>query len=173
MMWSIMTNKIQLSKKTKTILIIEGIFIIGVIIYLASMKPTAIAPVSGHVISENDFSFQFENARRIIIAKSQDFENSVEFNKDFAIRLPPGTYYWKAKSWFRESETMNFTIANKVSLRLDEINGELAVYNTGTMDVKIRILDGEELFENKSIMRGHYTKINNTEGEIIIEGEQE
>ncbi|MBS3074194.1 hypothetical protein J4447_01930 [Candidatus Pacearchaeota archaeon] len=167
---------IKISKKAKTILALELFFVIGVFIFILSMKPTAIAPVSGHVISDGDFSFDFENARSIVVSSDAEFKSRMEFSKDFAVKLPPGTYYWKAKSWFRESEARNFTIASRIALRLDEINGTLVIYNTGNKDVRIRILDGEEVFGNGTLVEGHYVKEdlggNNITGEIIVEGEQ-
>ena len=169
-----------MSGKTKAILLFEGIFVIGVLAFLFAMRPTAISPLSGHVISDGDFNFQFENARKIILSKNPEFDNAIEFENDFAIRLSPGTYYWKARNWMRESDVMNFTIANKLSLRLEEVNGTMNIYNLGNMDVKIRVLDGEELFGESNetiILPKHISKINSSEfnssnGEIIIEGEE-
>ncbi|MEK6918589.1 MAG: hypothetical protein AABW73_00980 [Nanoarchaeota archaeon] len=166
------TNNLKVTRKTKTILILEGIFIIGVLAYLLASKPVAIAPISGNVINEGDFNFKFENAKKVIISRDKEFESKIEFKKEFAINLPPGTYYWKVKGWIRESQIMNFTIANKVSLRIDEQNNTLSVYNVGTKDIKIKVLDGEKIFlENKTLLSGHYIK-ENISGKIIIEGEQ-
>jgi len=164
--------------KTKTILALEIIFVIGVFAYFFTLQPTAIAPISGHVIGldagSGEFNFRFENARKVIIAKNPEFDNAVEFDRTFAIDLPPGTYYWKVRGWIRESTTSNFTLAQKIALRLDEINGELMIYNTGTQNVKIRVLDGEEIFgEGEVLLKNQGTKIENPQAEIIIEGEAE
>ncbi len=168
-----------MKNSTKAILMIEAVFVIGVLAYLLSVKPIIVAPVSGHVISEGDFDFEFENARSVIISRNSEFKNKIEFDKDFAIKLSPGTYFWKARGWLRESEARNFTIASRLSLRLDELNGTLVIYNTGNLDVNIRILDGEEIFglDNKTILANHYIEEdmsgkNLTGAEIIVEGEQ-
>lgn len=165
-----------MKKTTKIILIAELVVVIGIITFILNIKPIAVAPVSGHVISEGDFSFQFENARKVIISKDKEFKDFIEFSKDFAIKLPPGTYYWKAKNFIQESEVMNFTILGRVSLKLDEINGTLVVYNLGNLDVKIKVLDGENMFANNTITPQHYIKQNLmgnlTDAQIIIEGEE-
>ena len=111
---------IKMKTKTKAILAFEALLVIGILSYLVLSKPVAIAPLSGNVIMENNFDFKFENAKKVIISRDKNFDNKIEFNKDFAINLPPGTYYWKLKGWVRETEVMNFTLQSRLSLRLEE-----------------------------------------------------
>jgi hypothetical protein len=164
-------KKEKMKKTTKMILAIELVFVIGVMIYLAASKPQTIAPVSGYVINDNNFDFKFENAKKIIISTDQEFKNKIEFSSDSAIKLPPGTYYWKARGWIRESETENFTLASLVSLRLDEEGRTLAIYNQGNREIKITVIDGKELF-NKTIEEESYATHEAENEEIIIEGEE-
>jgi len=159
--------------QTKIILILELIFVVGVIGYFLSIKPIAVAPSSGLVIQNDNFSFEFKNTKKLVLSKTFDFENKIEFKKDFSVDLPPGTYYWKLKSWFRESEVRNFTIYSRVSIKLDEVDGNLMIYNTGNVGVNLTILEDEPTIkeENREVEPGYSTKIENKEN-VAIEGEE-
>ena len=158
---------------TKIMMGIEMMIIIIAIIIVVGQKPTAITPISGHVIQgTEEFKFEFENADTLVLARNKEFSNAIEFDKDFAIKLQPGIYWWKVKNVLQESETRNFTLTNKVALRLEEENGTLMVYNVGNVEVGIRVLEGEEIFNKKNItlIPEEGTRINTTKENLIVEG---
>src|SRR3989339_409678 len=115
-----------MKNKTKNILIFEGIFIIGILIYLFfSTAPKQVYPLSGMTISDPDFKFEIENAKKVILSENTE------------ITLPPGVYYWKVQDDLRESEIKNFTIESNVALNLREKNENYELENKGNVDLNV------------------------------------
>lgn len=131
--------------KTQIILMIIGILLVGTLVYLIlDSKPSQIYPLSGMIIYDKEFAFEFENAEQVILSTSYNFSNIIELNKGEKIDLPPGTYYWKVRSILGESKTRNFTITSKVSINLGKNNNSLIVSNTGNVELNItKKKDGE------------------------------
>ena len=102
----------------KKILIAEAIFIAGALAYvLFNSAPKISGPVSGYVV-EGDFGFEV-NGGSILLSSSPEFENFVKLKEGEEIELfQPGTYYWKAKRLFFESEVRNFSVNEKTILKL-------------------------------------------------------
>lgn len=129
----------------KIIIAIELVFVVLAVIYILSISPKQISPLDGMVITETDFDFEFENADTLIISRDENFSKAMIFNERFSVRLPPGTYYWKVKNRFRESEIRNFTIQGNVALNLEKRNAEddeeneiiYRVENVGNVDVNL------------------------------------
>ncbi len=133
-------NKINLEKK---IVIVESIFVIGVLIYLFfSTSPSAISPISGQVVSDPDFIFEIENADKVIISKDVSFSNPIILEEGQEIILPPGIYYWKVKGFLRESEINTFTIESNVGLNLREGEKNNLLENAGNVDTQTKSSSG-------------------------------
>lgn len=75
------------------------------------------------MVHDLDFHFQVEDADKILISSSQDFAYPVTLRKNEQVNLNPGTYYWKAVSFFGESETRNFTITENLVLKINDRSG--------------------------------------------------
>ena len=116
----------------------EVIFIVGVLVYLFfSTAPNQLYPLSGMTVIEPNFVFEIENGESIEISVDENFTNPIFLNEGSDITLPPGTYYWKVKSDFRESEIKNFTIQGHVSLDIKEREKNYELYNSGNVDLNV------------------------------------
>lgn len=117
---------------------IELIFVLGALTYLFfSTTPKQIYPTAGMVITENNFNFEAENSNEIAISTTATFENEVILQNTKGITLPPGVYFWKTKSRFRESEVRNFTIQGNAALNLDDKNNSYNLENAGNVDLNV------------------------------------
>jgi len=124
--------------KTKTILIIEGVFLVLALSYLFfSTAPRQIYPLQGMSVSEQDFSFEIENSGEIMLSKDETFENYVLLKEGEEITLPPGIYFWKVRNGFRESEIKNFTIESRAGLNIKERGGKYEIENSGNVDLNV------------------------------------
>lgn len=131
--------------KTKFIIGLAIIFLVGTLIYLVyTTKPKQILPLSGMIITE-EFAFEFENADQLTISVNKDFSQQIILKKGSKIELPPGTYYWKAKGFFGESEIRNFTILSRVALNLEERNESLILSNVGNVDLNVTKMSEENI----------------------------
>ncbi|HDK42269.1 MAG TPA: hypothetical protein ENG87_02735, partial [Candidatus Pacearchaeota archaeon] len=123
---------------TKKILIAEAVFVFGIMIYVfIALSPNQIYPLHGMTISEPDFVFEIENGEQVILSFDKDFTDPIILEEDSDIILPPGTYYWKVKSRFRESEVMNFTIQSHVGLEVKERGENYEIKNSGNVDLNV------------------------------------
>lgn len=124
--------------KTKLVLIFELVFVVGVFVYLFfSTAPNQLYPLSGMTISEPDFIFEIENGETIEISSDEDFTNPFVLGVGSDITLVPGTYYWKVKSNFRESDVKDFTIQGHVSLDIKEREENYELQNSGNVDLNV------------------------------------
>lgn len=130
-----MKKKISLEKK---IVIAEIIFIAGVLIYLFfSTAPNQIYPLHGMTIIEPDFVFEIENGEEVLISIDENFTSPITLKEGSEIILPPGIYYWKVKSRFRESEVKSFIIKAHVGLNLKERRENYELQNAGNVDLNV------------------------------------
>ena len=124
--------------KARKILIAEGIFVVGVLIYLFfSTAPSQIYPLHGMTIIEPGFIFEIENGEEVVISIDENFTAPIVLREDSDITLAPGTYYWKVKSEFRESEVKSFTIKGHVGLNLKEREENYELQNSGNIDLNV------------------------------------
>jgi len=124
--------------KTQKIVIAEGIFIVGVLVYLFfSTVPTQVFPLHGMTIIEPNFVFEIENGEQVIISVDEQFTNLIILEEDSDVILPPGLYYWKVKGGFRESEVRNFIIQTHVALNLKEKGENYELQNKGNVDLNV------------------------------------
>lgn len=132
--------------KTKTILIIEGIFLIGILTFLIFYtSPKQIYPLHGMTISNEDFLFEIENSEEVIVSANVNFTNFITLKKGEEITLPPGTYFWKLKGLILDSEVRNFTIQSEAALSLRE-KGELyKIENSGNVDLNLTKKQGDKI----------------------------
>ena len=128
----------------KIFIVLELLFVIGVFTYFLINSPQAIAP-TGDIITDN-FTFEFKNARELLISTNPEFTNPIILKKDFKINLPPGTYYWKVRGLIRESEVRNFTIKTRAEFILNESKTRYKLTNLGNV-----ILNITEKSHNKTI----------------------
>ncbi len=129
------------NKKTsleKKIIIAEGIFVFGILIFLFfSTAPAQIYPLSGMTIIEPDFVFEIENSEVVVISIDENFTTPIILKEGDDVTLPPGVYYWKVRSKFRESEVKSFTIESHVGLNLKEREENYELQNSGNVELNV------------------------------------
>jgi len=139
------TKKMSLRKK---IIIAEAIFVIGALIYLFfSTTPSQIYPLHGMTIIDPDFVFEIENGGEILISIDENFTDPLIFDEGSEFTLPPGTYFWKVKGGFKESEVRNFTIQGHVVLNIKEENQTYVIKNEGNVDLNVTKKTGSFISE--------------------------
>jgi len=127
-----------MKNKTKKIIVVEAIFLVGVFVYLFfATAPSQIYPLSGMAIIESDFVFEIENGEEVLISFDEDFTEPIVLNESSDITFPPGIYFWKVVRGFRESEVKNFTIQGHVSLDIIERKENYELYNSGNVDLNV------------------------------------
>ena len=131
-------QKNRLSKWEKRIILVQAVFVFGVFVYLLfSTNPSGIYPLQGMVISEPDFVFEIENGEQVVLSRDIEFSNPIFLDKGSEQYLPPGIYYWKVKSKFRESEVKNFTVEGRVGLDIREREDNYILSNSGNVDLNV------------------------------------
>ena len=142
-------NKMKkLNKIEKRILIVETIFMFGILIYLFfSTIPTQIYPFSGMTIIDPNFVFEIANGEQVILSNDLSFSNPIILNEGDDVILDPGIYYWKVKGLFRESEVKSFVIQGHVGLNLKDRLENYALENSGNVDLEIQKENQKEKLE--------------------------
>jgi len=141
-------EKSKLSKWEKRAIIAQAVFVFGVFVFLFfSTTPNQIYPLQGMVVSEPDFVFEIENGEQVILAVDEGFTNLIVLEEGSDITLPPGTYYWKVKSKFRESEVQSFIIEGQVGLDIREREENYEIENSGNVDLNVN-KEREEVIGN-------------------------
>lgn len=116
----------------------EIFFLFFAALYLYfSFQPKLISPSSGLVIDDFDFNFEIEHAETLMLSKSASFKDSFFIKKGEEVVLAPGTYYWKAVSFWGESEARDFTITTSLVLSLRDQGDVYAVMNQGNVDASV------------------------------------
>ena len=163
-------NKLnQMSNMEKKIVLAEVIFILGVFVYLfIATTPRAIAPISGMSILEPDFVFEIENGERVLISYNENFTNLIELEEGDEITLPPGTYYWKVKSDFRESVIQKLVIEGNVGLDIERGDESYTLRNTGNVGMNVGSKE-----KNFSFSLATREAIEMVEDDVKYEGRQE
>ena len=131
-------NHEKIKQIEKKVLIAEVFLVAGIFIYLFfSTAPNQVYPLSGMTILEPDFVFEIENGEQVLISIDEEFTNPVVLGEGSDITLPPGLYFWKVKSKFRESEIKNFTIQGHVGLDIKTREENYELQNTGNVDLNV------------------------------------
>lgn len=124
---------------TRKVLIAEAVLVLGIFVYLyVSFAPTGYAPLSGQSILEPNFVFEIGNGEIIILSSSPDFSNPITLTEGSEVDLPVGTYYWKVKNWFRESDVKTFTLESNVGIDVIKGINTDRVQNSGTVPVDVK-----------------------------------
>lgn len=133
-----MKEKTKLTKLERRIILLEGIFVIGVFVYMFfSTAPSQVYPIHGMTISEADFNIEIQNGEQVLISTTEDFANPIVLGEGAEITLEPGTYCWKVRSKFRESEVKNFTIEGIVGLDILERPENYELQNSGNVNLDV------------------------------------
>jgi len=130
-------NKMKkLNKIEKRILIVEAIFMFGILIYLFfSTIPTQIYPFSGMTIIDPNFVFEIANGEQVILSNDLSFSNPIILTEG------------DNKGLFRESEVKSFVIQGHVGLNLRDRLENYALENSGNVDLEIQKENTEEKLE--------------------------
>jgi len=136
----------MIKMKTKTILMLEGILLIGLLAFLFfNTLPKQIFPLHGMTISNQDFLFEIENSEEVVLSTDINFTNYITLKKGDEITLPPETYFWKVRGLLKDSEVRNFTIESEVALVLRD-KGELyEIENSGNVDLNLTKKQGDKI----------------------------
>jgi len=130
--------------KTKTIIVVQLIFIIGVVAFIYGFAPRLYYPTGNIVLEDGNVDFSFKNAQIILIDDNQKFVSPLEINLENSganATLEPGTYYWKAVG-ILESSVKELTVESRVGL---EINQEkLTLRNIGNVPLNLTLENGSE-----------------------------
>lgn len=159
-----MTNLTKIERK---ILLMEGIFVVGALMYLFfASAPQGTGMTIGNVV-DGPIEFRIENGDSILISRDAEFTNPIELQEGDEIFLVPGDYYWKVRGLMRESEVYTFSVKDKVGLNLREGEDNNLLENSGnvpievnkkgiTSDIPIEIEAGssEEVKKDDSIYEG-------------------
>jgi hypothetical protein len=128
-------KKLTLEKK---IIIAEIVLILGILVYLAfSIIPKQIYPLNGMTIIEPNFAFEIQNGQEVLLSVYEDFRDYVVLTENSEVNLAPGTYYWKVRNNFVESEMRIFTVQSHVGLRIKEGENSSKLINSGNVDIEV------------------------------------
>ncbi len=144
-------------KIEKRILIVETVFVVGILIYLLfSTMPSQIYPLHGMTIENPNFVFEIENGEKVILSVNENFENFITLEEGSDMILPPGDYYWKVRGRFgRESEVKIFSIQDSVGLDLRERKENYELENSGNVDLEVTKNEEEEF----DLEAGEYVEV--------------
>ena len=106
----------------RMILIVEIVFVVGVLGYLFfGSYPKQILPLQGEVIMESDFIFEIENGNSVVVSMDKDFLDSFVLNEDSDFVFIPGIYYWKVIGDFKESGVRSFVVSEDTSINFRDV----------------------------------------------------
>lgn len=135
-----------MKKSTKIILIIEALFLVGLLAFLFFYtSPKQIYPLHGMTISNQDFLFEIENSNEVVVSTDAGFTNYITLKEGEEITLPPGTYFWKVLGTLRESDVRNFTLESELALILREREGMYEIQNSGNVDMNLTKTQGGKI----------------------------
>ena len=136
-------KKFNLEKK---IILAELVLVIGILVYLFFLfSPKQIYPLNGAVIIEPNFVFEIENGQEVLLSVYENFEDYVVLNENSEVNLAPGTYYWKVRNKFRESEIRTFTIQSHVGLNIKQGKESNKLINSGNVDLEVEKKTGTKV----------------------------
>jgi len=136
-------KKFNLEKK---IILAELILVIGFLVYLFfSFSPKQISPLNGAVIIEPNFVFEIENGQEVLLSVYENFDEYVVLDENSEVTLAPGTYYWKVRNDFVESEIRTFTIQSHVGLNIEEGEKLNKLVNSGNVDLEVEKKTGSKV----------------------------
>jgi len=135
--------------KHKTIILVQVIFLVGILLTLYILYPKMKVDVEG-----NKVEFKSINANVIIMSSNPDFSNPRYFDikkgDNVSFKLKPGKYYWKTGNGLIESLENKFEIKSEVGLKIEEANGTKLV-NVGNVKVNVT-KDGKGGFVGRVIL---------------------
>jgi len=73
----------------------------------------------------------------VLVSIDEGFTNPIILKEGDEIVLPPGDYYWKVKSQYRESEIQSFTIQSQVGLNIKQKEENYELENLGNVDINV------------------------------------
>ena len=147
-----MENKEKIKKMERRIIVVESILIMGILVFLFfSTVPKQLYPLNGMIVIDPDFSFEIQNADRVLVSLDREFTNPIVLREGSDLVLPPGVYYWKVKGRFRESEVKTFIIQEHIGLNLKDRGENYEIQNAGNVDVDLskENEEGKEEFDLK------------------------
>lgn len=135
-----MKKKVKTKKeknKTRIFLLLQGVFVVGILFYLYfSSTPKAVL-ISGQSIVEPDISFSVSPGEKIIVSRDPEFINPIILEEGTELNLPPGVYYWKSKTLIRESEVKTFEIKENVGINLRIGDEKSILENSGNVEIDV------------------------------------
>ena len=138
--------KIKNLNLEKKLFLAEAVLVVGVLIYLFfSIAPKQIAPLNGAVIIEPNFFFEIENGEEVLLSVYEDFNDYVVLTESSEVNLAPGTYYWKVRNNFVESEVRNFTIQSHVGLNIRQGKDLDQLINSGNVELNVTKKTGSKV----------------------------
>jgi len=130
--------KYKLTNIERRVLVVQIVLVFGILGYLFfANTPSAIFPIAGQVVSDPDFVFEIENGNTVVISVDKSFSNPIKLEEGSEVILPPGTYYWKVRGLFKDSEIREFVIESNVGLNLREGEEKNILENSGNVDVEV------------------------------------
>lgn len=128
----------KLTNFEKKMIIAEAVLVLGILVFLFfSMAPNHVYPLQGMVVSEPDFVFEIENGEEVVLSVDESFANPIVLKEGTDITLPPGEYYWKVRSRFRESDVKTFIIQGSVGLDLKTREESYELQNSGNVGLNV------------------------------------
>lgn len=154
----------------RKIIIAQAVFVIVCLGYIViANSPNQVYPLQGMSISEPDFNFEIENGEEVLISVDKEFTNPFVLSEGEKITLPPGTYYWKVRGKFRESEVKSFEIVGQVGLDIKKRAENYELENSGNVEMNVtKEKDGK--VSSMTMDVGEITEVE--EDNSIYEGEQ-
>ena len=118
----------------KKIIILQAVFIIGILLVLYLLYPKTKAEILGNTIA-----FDNDNAKFLIISENSDFSNAryIEIKENLSLSLKPGTYYWKTSNGVIESITRKFVIESEIGMKIDSNENESQIVNIGNVVMNV------------------------------------
>lgn len=124
----------------KIIVLTQFLFISLTIAFFYFYAPIGVNPRDNSVLSGNSVYFDIEKADSIIISRNPDFSDSREIDartlKVYAIKLPPGVYYWKPVGAL-EGTIKKFEIVSTVGIELNQTNNSDTLSNVGNVPIRV------------------------------------
>jgi len=140
-----MEDKKAISTVSKLMIVLQGVFLLAVVLFAFFFVPSSQYPYDGAVFSKEGVEFKFRNANAILVDNNEDFNSPKrlelqEFNTN-TVLFEPGVYYWKPVGILAGASRM-FTIDSTVGLELDEENGTLKNAGNTLLDIDVKDSNG-------------------------------
>lgn len=124
--------------KTKSVILIQTVFLAIALMAVYLLYPKINASVAGNTIR-----FETGNVNILVLSDNPEFNDSryIAVYNNLTINLSPGTYYWRAGNGVIWGVSHRLDVNSEVGLRLNENDSELE--NIGNVKVNVsRTSDG-------------------------------